>query len=187
LKEIFLNHELGEIYHLHLTRTAPGPVRPDVNCMWDLASHDISILQYLLGKYPTEVSAVGQSYLQKNIEDIAIISLKYPKDIFVSICVSWFYPNKVRKMVIIGSEKSAIFDDMEKGEKLKLFSKDGKISIPNVIPSEPLKNECIHFLDCIKKGNKPLTDGEVGLEVVKILEFAQKSLENGGNFIRVKL
>jgi predicted dehydrogenase len=187
LKEIISSNQLGKIFHFNFTRCAPGPVRSDVNCIFDLAPHDVSIIQYLLDKNPIEVCAVGQSYLQKNIEDVAFISLKYPDDIFVNISVSWFYPNKVRKAIVIGNERLAIFDDTEKIEKLRLFSKEGNVVIPDVLPSEPLKNECAHFIDCLRHGNKPLTDGKMGLDVVKILEYAQDSIEKNSKFIKVKI
>ena len=197
LKEYVYNGDLGDIYYLHFSRTGLGPIRKDVNAMWDLAPHDISMLLYLLEDMPIEVSAKGQSYLQEGVEDVVFMTLRFPKNILASIHVSWLDPYKIRRVTVVGSKRMAVFDDVNKLETLKIFDKgidrygeksyadygefqlsirDGDVHIPKIEMSEPLKNQCKHFLECIQERKKPLTNGEEGLKVVKILEDAQESL-----------
>jgi len=205
LKELIESGELGEIYYLYLTRTGLGPVRNDVNVLWDLASHDISILLYLIKTKPTQVSAVGSSYLQANIEDVAFMTLSFPHNIIANIHVSWLDAVKIRKTTIIGSKKMVVFDDTESLERVKIFGQGlsfapltsygefrlllrrGDIHIPNVKVEEPLKIECQHFLDCIQSNAKPRTDGREGIKAIKILEKAQESLEHSGKLIELRL
>jgi len=200
LKDHIKNGELGDIHYLHSVRTGLGPIRKDVNTLWDLAPHDISILLYLLEKKPVWVSAIGQAYIQKGIEDVVFLNLLFPKNILASVHVSWLDPIKVRKLTVVGSRKMAIFDDVENFERFKIFDKgfsleepyshsygefrlrlrEGDIYIPKTDATEPLKIECAHFLDCIREERIPKTDGEKGREVVAILEAAQASLSNNG-------
>ena len=208
LKEYVSSGDLGHIYYLHFSRTGLGPIRKDTNAMWDLAPHDISMLLYLTGDLPLQVSATGQSYLQQGIEDVVFLTLTMPHNILASIHVSWLDPYKIRNVTVVGSERMAVFDDINKIETLKIFDKgvqrfgeksyaeygefqlsvrDGDIVIPKIEMSEPLKNQCLHFLECIKEGKQPLTDGQEGLKVVKILEAGQESLHNNGQAVKVRL
>lgn len=199
LKEYIKNGTLGEIHYLSFVRTGLGPVRKDVNAMWDLAPHDISILNYLLESTPSKVSARGEWYIQQGIEDVVFLNLKFENKILANIHASWLNPQKVRQVTVVGSKKMAVFDDVSQTEKLVLFDKgvqkeytyasygefqlklrSGDILIPDIKMTEPLKNECIHFIECIKNNKKPITDGRSGLEVVRILEMAQESLKNAG-------
>jgi len=204
LKKYISNGDIGNVYYIHASRTGLGPIRNDVNAMWDLAPHDISIILYLLDSEPSNVIARGQSFLQEGKEDVVFMTLEFPNKIIANIHVSWLDPQKVRKVTVVGSKKMAVFDDTENLERLKIFDKgatihkpaesygefrlllrDGDIHIPKVDTTEPLKKEALHFLECIKERKKPLTDGEDGLKVVKILEAAQKSLKNNGKTVDV--
>ncbi len=207
LKGYISNGDLGDIYYLHLSRTSLGPIRKDTNAMWDLAPHDISMLLYLTGEMPLDVSARGQSYLRKGIEDVVFLTLTVPGNILANIHVSWLDPCKVREVKVVGSERMAMFDDVDKAEPLRIFDKgvqmfgekshadygefqlsvrDGNILIPEVEMTEPLKNQCLHFLECIKERKKPLSDGEEGLKIVRILEAAQESLVNDCKAVTVE-
>jgi len=197
---------VGEVYYLTSTRTNLGPIRKDVNVVWDLAPHDISILSYLLDCQPFAVRAVGARKLRNTREDVAFITLKYPRDIIANIHVSWIDPNRVRQVVVVGSNRRIIFDDLNPVEKIRVFEKavscsgvdsdsfgefvlsirDGDIISPRIEGTEPLKNLCSEFLECIEKGTQPLADGNNGLEVVKVLAAAQLSLESDGEVMEVK-
>ena len=204
IREIIKKGKLGKIYYLHSKRTNLGPLRQDVSAMWDLAPHDISIFSYLLDAKPIEVIAKGQDYLQKSKEDVAFITLTYPKRIIANIHVSWLDPRKVRETTIVGTRKMLLFDDLHQKEPIKIYDKrvmkkkykydydtfrefqmiikDGeKLEAPKIKPEEPLKIECRHFLRCIHSGLSPLTGGENGCEVVKVLQAVQKSLKENGS------
>ena len=185
---------------MHSTRTNLGPIRNDVNAIWDLAPHDVSIFDYLLEAQPLWVSAVGSRLLGNSKEDVGFITLAYPGDVIGNIHVSWADPNKVREVVAVGSRRRIVFDDLNNLERVRIFEKgvspsmveadsfgefrflvrDGDIISPKIEPSEPLKNQCSHFLDCIEKGMRPLTDGQNGLEVVRVMEAVQESLRQRG-------
>lgn len=208
LKEYISSGYLGNIYYMHFDRTGLGPIRNDVNVIWDLAPHDISIMLYLLdnvikGKSIT-VTAKGKSYLREDIEDIAFITLDLPEKIVANIHLSWLDPIKVRKVTVVGDKRMAIFDDTNNLELLKIFDsgvveqlssygefrlslRKGDILIPIVEMSEPLKNEAQHFLECVRKGGSPKTSGIDGLRVIQILEAAQLSLKRNGAPIKLEL
>jgi predicted dehydrogenase len=199
LKEYISNGELGKIYYMHFTRTGLGPIRHDASALWDLASHDVYIAQYLLDKTPIKVSATGKSYIQKNVDDIVFLTLEFPQKVLVHIHASWLDPHKVRAVTVIGDKKMAVFDDVSQTEKIKIFSKsiqkfpepknygefqlaimNGEILIPKIDLSEPLKNQAQHFIDCIESRKRPNTDGTRGMKVVSVLEAAEKSIAKGG-------
>jgi predicted dehydrogenase len=197
LKEIIQSGELGEIYYLYSQRVNLGKIRKDENALWSFAPHDLSIIMYLLEMEPESVSARGQAYLQKGIEDVAFVNLQFPNKIMAQIQLSWLDPHKIRKTTVVGSKKMAVFDDMEATEMLKIYDKGvsnsqfapygealslrfGDISIPYIKMTEPLKLECQHFLDCIKNNQTPRSDGHDGLRVVKVLQAAQESLDKSG-------
>ena len=174
--------ELGNIKYIYSIRVAPGPVRnnDEVNALWDLAPHDISIFLYLLGKEPTEIKAFSSNFLRKDIIDSASFILKF-NEIIAETHVRWWDAEKIRKFTVIGDKKIAVFDEAST-EKLKIYSKrveinNGKTKIidegmfaPNLDTTSPLEIQCRHFLNCIKNNKKPLTDGKNGYNVVKILE-----------------
>ena len=182
LKELMDSKELGNIKYIYSIRVAPGPVRnnDEVNALWDLAPHDISIFLYLLGKEPTEIKAFSSNFLRKDIIDSASFILKF-NEIIAETHVRWWDAEKIRKFTVIGDKKIAVFDEAST-EKLKIYSKrveinNGKTKIidegmfaPNLDTTSPLEIQCRHFLNCIKNNKKPLTDGKNGYNVVKILE-----------------
>jgi len=200
LKDLVDKGDLGQIYYLDSARLNLGLFSRDLNVLWDLAPHDISILLYLLGKLPVAVSAHGTQCVFPGIHDVAYINMIFPDNIMAHIHVSWLDPCKVRRVTVVGSKKMAVYNDVESLEKIKIYDKGidhpeyinnygefqfsyryGDILIPNIRFTEPLKTECQHFLDCIKHNTKPCSCGEVGLNVVKVLEAAQKSLVNSGH------
>lgn len=197
----YISHgDLGRIYYLYAQRTNLGPIRQDVNALWDLAPHDVSIFSYLLDAVPRWVSAVGARVLGNGRDDVGFISLGYQEGIIGHAHVSWADPHKVREVVVVGSDKRVVFNDLdaqamvqvfEKGVKCaepngggygkhQLLMRDGDIVIPKIEVSEPLKNQSSHFLECITQGRRPLTDGTNGLEVVRVMEAADHSMHLGG-------
>ncbi len=204
LRELIQKGQCGRIYYLHSERTNLGPFRNDVNAVWDLATHDISIFNYLLGSNPREVSARGGKYLQKNLEDVAFISLAYPKNVLVNIHVSWLDPRKVRQMTVVGDKKMMIWDDLDNVGPVKIYdrqvvqkyfyesfgefyllAKEGTITIPKIDLYEPLKAQAVHFFECVQKRRQPISDGNSGLEVIRVLSAIQKSLEKRGAPVRL--
>ena len=202
VKEYVAAGEVGEVYYLYSQRTSLGPIRSDVNAIWDLAPHDIAILNYLLGQTPAWVSAVGASPVGSGLEDVGFITLGYPGGIVGHIHVSWADPNKVRQVVVVGSEKRVVFNDMDSLERVRVFEKgvkriddsksatygehtlhlrDGAIMSPPIPSLEPLKNQCGSFIHAIRGREAPVTDGAQGREVVRVLEAVDKSVAlNGG-------
>ncbi|MCK4351994.1 Gfo/Idh/MocA family oxidoreductase [candidate division WOR-3 bacterium] len=210
LKDYIKRGELGNIYYVYSQRLNLGIVRNDINAMWNLAPHDISILLYLFDSLPISVSAKGAFYLQKDIEDIVFMTLTFSKNIIAHIHVSWLDPNKVRKMTVVGNKKMIVYDDVSENAKIQVYDKGitkksiktflgeydtfakfqlikraGDVLLPKVAFAEPLKVECSHFIECIELNKKPLTDGENGVEVVKVLESAQESLKSKGREIPI--
>jgi predicted dehydrogenase len=200
VKEIISNGELGEIYYINGTRVNLGLFQPDINVVWDLAPHDISILLYILGLVPEKVSARGGMYVQrkKGIHDVAYLSIYFPNGVLADIRVSWLDPCKIRRYTVVGSEKMLVYDDIAE-EKILIYDKG--VDVPaysdtveefhlsyrygDVLPypvewNEPLRVECQHFLQCIREGTEPRSSGKVGLRVDRVLEAAQRSLLNGG-------
>ncbi len=198
LKKYIESGELGEIYYLDAARLNLGLFQRDSNVLWDLAPHDISILLYLLGQTPISVSAQGMPCVFDGIFDVAYMNLIFPDRIPAYIHVSWLDPCKVRRVTVVGSKKMIVYNDMENEQKLKIYDKgvesptytngfgefqcnyrSGDIIIPNIRISEPLRQECQHFLDSISNNTKPCSSGVEGLNVVKILEAAEHSIKNG--------
>ncbi|HOO55697.1 MAG TPA: Gfo/Idh/MocA family oxidoreductase [bacterium] len=197
LRSLIDKGELGRIYYLYSQRLNLGLIRTHENSLWSLAPHDISILLYLLDEDPASVSATGASYIQDGIEDTVFLHLKFSDRKMAHVHVSWLDPNRVRKITVVGQNKMAVFDDVEPVDKIKIFDKGvksptyssygeslslrfGDINIPHIEMTEPLRIECRHFIDCINNGQKPATDADYGLKVVRVLEAAHKSLKTGG-------
>ncbi len=197
LKEVVDSKELGQTYYLHAERTNLGPVRKDVNSVFDLASHDIAIFNFLLGARPKVVSAVGRGYLQPQVEDVAFVSLEYPGGVMAHIHVSWLDPKKVRQITVVGSKKMATWNDLASTGPVEIFSKrierepyykdygefhllakDGEVVIPAVKAEEPLKRQAEHFMNSILHRTQPIADGKNGLEVVETLEAIQTLLDS---------
>ena len=204
LKKLIEHGELGNIYYLYSQRVNLGVIRNDENALWSLGPHDVSMVLYLLGQVPSHISTQGQSFLQEKVEDVVFLTLYFPSKTFAQIQMSWLDPHKERKLTIVGDKKMVVFDDMQPVEKIKIFDKgitwkvdysnygeflsirNGDIYIPYVMPEEPLKIECQHFIDCIKNGKVPRSDGKEGSKVVKVLEAAEKSLRQGGSLVSLK-
>ena len=207
VKACIEQEELGRIYYLHARRTNLGPIRRDVNAIWDLAPHDVSIFNYFLNDTPQWVSATGSKVLHNCREDVGFISLGYADGIVGHIHVSWAEPNKVREVVVVGSNRRIVFDDLNNTEKVRIFEKgivlapseapsygeyhflvrDGDIISPRVEVSEPLKNQCSHFVECVIQGLQPLTNGKVGLEVVRVMEAIDQSVNLRGTPVELNV
>ena len=207
LKELVATEEIGAIYYMYARRTGLGPIRMDVNAIWDLAPHDISIFLYLLDAVPLWASAVGARVLRNVREDVGFISLGFPGGIIGHIHVSWADPKKVREVVVVGSDKRLVFDDVDALERVRIFEKgvkstelsgepttfgehslmlrDGAIISPPVPILEPLKHQCGHFIHCIRRGEQPLTDAAQGQAVVRVMEAVIESVERSGTPVRV--
>src|SRR3989338_7645847 len=189
---------LGNIYYIYSTRVNLGKIREEENALWSLTAHDISVAMYLLEQMPIEVAATGNAYLRKNIHDVVFVTLNFNNNIMCHIHASWLDPHKIREFTVVGSKKMIVFDDMNSSEKLRLYDKgvdvqndtctyetfltvrQADIYIPKIDMIEPLKLECQHFLDCIKKGQEPQSNGKNGLDCLKVLTAAQESLMSNG-------
>ncbi|NNL77788.1 MAG: Gfo/Idh/MocA family oxidoreductase [Desulfobacterales bacterium] len=199
VKEIVLQGELGELQYISTRRLNLGLFQTDINVTWDLAPHDISIILYILDQVPVSVNCQGKAHINPEIEDVTNLTLNFENGGFATIQSSWLDPNKIREMTFVGSKKMLVYNDLEPNEKIKIYDKRvetpphydtfaefhyayhyGDIYSPYIKQYEPLKVECQHFLDCIKSGEKPLSGGPEGLQVVQILEAASKSLKNDG-------
>jgi len=198
--------DLGEIYYVSITRVNLGIFQKDVNVVWDLAPHDIAMLNHLFGATPKVVSATGHCYVQKDkgIEDVAFLTLEYPGQQIAHIHVSWLDPNKIREMTFVGSRKMLVYDDVSMTEKIKVYDKgveiqphydnfgefqltlrSGDIHAPRVDMVEPLKIEAQHFIDVIKGEAESVSSGQHGLEVVEALEKACLSIKDDGQPIEL--
>lgn len=199
LKEMIDAGELGEIRYVDAIRVGLGLFHPSLNVVWDLAPHDLAIFLHLLGESPTSVSTRGISCVQDSIEDVAYMTLMFPSGILAHSRMSWLDPCKTRKITVVGSRKMVVYDDLEAHEKLKVYDKRvsairetdtfgdyqfsyhyGAIVSPYIHFEEPLRVECLHFLECVLERRQPLTDGRNGVEIVQIIEAAQRSLRQGG-------
>ncbi len=199
MKEVIDSGEMGDIYYAYSQRVNLGKIRKEENALWSFAPHDISVILYLFNEEPDRVSCEGESYLQKDVEDVVFLHLHFKDKKMAHIQLSWLDPQKIRKTTIVGSRKMMVFDDMDSSEKIRIYDKGADINqgeyvsydemiklrdkgyiAPELDLKEPLVNECRHFVDCIEKNEKPLTDGRNGLRVVRVLNAAQKSLENKG-------
>ena len=201
LRELVTSGELGQrLYYLFARRTNLGPIRSDVNAVLDLASHDVSIYNFLLDATPTEVSAVGKSFLQPGIQDVSFITLQYPNDVVGSIHVSWLDPKKIRDITVVGDRRMAIWDDLgtmgpvmvfDKGVTKKpreyanygefqLLAREGDVTVPRVPPQEPLKAQATAFVEALEDPTKLRSGGRVGADVVKVLAALNESMERGG-------
>lgn len=199
MKSLVEAGELGEVFYVSSTRVNLGLFQEDINVIWDLAPHDISILNYILGREPVTVSTFARSYIRPGIEDVAFVALQYPKGVVAHIHVSWLDPCKIRRTTLVGSKKMLVYDDTSALEKIRVYDKGvtiqphydtfgefqlsyrfGDIIVPKINDVEPLKVECAHFVECIRNGKSPKSDGRAGLAVVKVVERACESAKLGG-------
>lgn len=200
LKQYLDDGTLGRIYYMAATRTNLGPLRRDVNALYDLGSHDVSIFDYLLNSRPREVAAWGECYLQHDIEDVAFACLEYADKTLCHMHVSWLNPRKERTLVVVGAQKMAVWDDTSPLEMIRLYDKwwmeepfydsfgqfqlalrDADVLIPRLKAEEPLKMQDQHFVECVQSRSKPLTDGVFARNVVHTIEVLQRSLRRGGS------
>jgi predicted dehydrogenase len=200
IKEIVDRGELGEIRYICARRLNLGLFQKDINVAWDLAPHDISIILHLLGEQPRSINCRGSAHVTPGVEDVTSMSLTFRNDRSAIIHSSWLDPRKVREMTIVGSKRMIVYDDVAQQEKIRIFDARveqpphydtfaefhyayhyGDTYAPYLKQEEPLKTECQHFLDCIQHGKEPLTSGQQGLELVRILEVSSESLKLGGS------
>jgi predicted dehydrogenase len=199
MKELIESRELGEIYYVSSVRVNLGLFQEDINVIWDLAPHDISIMNFLFGCDPVTVCTHAKSYIRAGIEDVAFLVLQYPNNMIAHIQVSWLDPCKIRRTTLVGSNKMLVYDDTSTLEKIRVYDKGvsiqphydtfgefqlayrfGDIIVPKINDVEPLKSECGHFVECIINGTVPRSDGRAGLMVVKVAERACESAKLGG-------
>jgi predicted dehydrogenase len=189
---------------LSFQRLNLGPYRSDVNVVWDLAPHDISILQFLLDQAPKGVNAQAQAFLKKDNEDVATAVLHFEDGVVAFINDSWLDPHKVRRGTVVGSRKMLVYDDTSMQEKIKIFDKGidapaqystfgefhfayryGDIHTPRIDEREPLQVECQHFLDCIRGNSAVRSDGWSGARVVQVLEAITESIRQNGSYVPI--
>ncbi|MEJ2209203.1 MAG: Gfo/Idh/MocA family oxidoreductase [Anaerolineae bacterium] len=203
IKDLIGEGQIGQVYYLYSNRVNLGRVQSDINALWSIAPHDVSIALLLLDQLPEEVSARGACYLNGEVEDVVFMTMFFPGGVMAHVQASWLDPSKVRRMTIVGSEKMILYDDVASEGKVRIYDKgvyrkgdsiygefqyklhSGDIYIPKIDMSEPLRNECAHFVECVRSGSTPRTDGENGLRVVRVLEAAQRSLSRGGETVRL--
>ena len=193
LKELVDSRELGDqIYYIYGNRLNLGKLRADENALWSLGAHDVSVVLYLAEEEPWEVSAHGESYVQEGVEDVVFCFMRFPSGLSAHLHLSWLDPHKERRFTVVGSRRMATFDDMAVEGKLKVFDKGfdqgsrgygeyitrtGDIFSPSIPNLEPLRLECEHFVECVRTGRRPRSDGLSGLRVVRVLEELQRSLD----------
>ena len=190
LRRLIQSGDLGKIYCVEAERVNLGLFRQDINVIWDLAPHDISILLYLLGKKPESIKVQAHAHLQSHIEDVAHLDLEFAGGMNAHIHVSWLHPCKIRRVTVIGDARMVVYDDTNQAEMIKIYNKgadvhadpgvsyrNGEITIPYIDWIEPLHLECEDFANAIRTGTQPRANGKVGLEVVRILAEAEEALE----------
>lgn len=203
IQELLDAGALGELFYIYSNRVNLGRVQTDINALWSIAPHDVSILLALLKTMPLSVSAHGATYVNPGVEDVVFALLNFPNNVVGHIHASWLDPSKTRQMTLVGSEKMIVYDDVDPEAKLKIYDKgvykrgdafgefqlrvrSGDIAIPKIDLTEPLRYECAHFIECVRENKTPRTDGENGVRVVRVLEAATESLKRGGALVRLE-
>jgi predicted dehydrogenase len=192
LKELIAGDELGALYYVYGNRLNLGKLRAEENALWSLGAHDVSVILHLIGEEPVECSAHGESYVRAPVQDVVFCFLRFPSGIVAHLHLSWLDPHKERRLTVVGARRMATFDDMLLDGKLTVYDKgfdedahtwgeyitrSGESFSPQITNAEPLRIECEHFIDCIRQGATPRSDGHSGLRVVRVLERLQHSLE----------
>jgi predicted dehydrogenase len=201
LKQLVDSGDLGDqIYYIYGNRLNLGKLRADENALWSLGAHDVSVVLHLAGEEPTEAVAHGESYVRDGVEDVVFCFMRFPSGISAHLHLSWLDPHKERRFTVVGSRRMATFDDMALEGKLTIYDKGfdedargygeyitraGDIFSPRILNAEPLRLECEHFVECIRRGLRPRSDGESGLRVVRVLEQLQRSLDASRREARV--
>jgi predicted dehydrogenase len=201
IRELVDDGSIGDVYYFDSTRVNLGLFQYDVNVLWDLAVHDLSIMEYVIPQKPVAVSATGLAHVPGRSENVAFLTMFFDAALIAHVHVNWLSPIKVRKTLLGGSKKMIVYDDMEQSEKIKVYDKGitlkdngsrekvyevmvgyrmGDMWAPNLEVTEALKIEAAHFVKCVEEGKTPITDGEAGLRVVEILEAASASLKDRG-------
>ena len=199
LRDLIVEGDLGDVLYIDAVRAGLGLFHPRLNVVWDLAPHDVSIAAFLLGAAPVSVAARGAACLNETLEDVVYLTMTFPGDVLYHVRLSWLDPSKTRRTTVIGSQKMAVYDDVEPLEKLRVYDKRvdsirrtdtfgefqfayhyGNVVIPHLRFEEPLRLECLHFAECIASGTRPRTDAANGVMVVETIEAAQRSLALGG-------
>jgi predicted dehydrogenase len=185
LEEIAASGELGDIHYIYSHRLNLGKLRADENALWSLGAHDVSVVLHLAGEEPDFVEARGEAYMRPPVEDVVFCFMRFPSGLSAHLHLSWLDPHKTRSFTLVGSRRMATFDDMELERKVTVYDKgfdepagsygeyitrSGDIWSPRVANREPLRLECEHFIECIRDGRRPRTDGEAGLRVVRVLD-----------------
>ena len=194
LKELIYGGELGTLYYLYGNRLNLGKLRADENALWSLGAHDVSVVLRLIGEEPDQCDARGASYVREGVQDVVFCYLRFPSGIVAHLHLSWLDPHKERRLTVVGAKRMATFDDMLIEGKLTIYDKgfdedsrswgeyiarSGDVFSPRLPNSEPLRIECEHFVECIRTGATPRSDGHSGLRVVRVLEQLQRSLDGG--------
>jgi predicted dehydrogenase len=192
LKELLDGGELGSLYYVYGNRVNLGQLRAEENALWSLGAHDVSIVLRLIGEEPVECSAHGESYVRGGVQDVVFCYLRFPSGQVAHLHLSWLDPHKERRITVVGSKRMATFDDMRTEGKLTVYDKGfdedanswgeyitraGESFSPRLANAEPLRLECEHFIDCIREGRTPRSDGHSGLRVVRVLEALQHALD----------
>jgi len=205
IRELLLRDELGEVFYYDSTRSSLGLFQSDVNVIWDLAVHDISIIQYILDEDPVAVSATGSCHVVGSPENMAHITLFFESKCVAHVSVNWLSPIKVRQTFVGGSKKMIVYDDLEPTEKIKVYDKGitlnvpsedahqfrigyraGDMWAPHIATKEALQTEVEHFIDCVRSGARPVSDGASGLRVIEVLEAASRSIADQGKPVMLK-
>jgi predicted dehydrogenase len=205
MREIIVSGQLGQIYYYDAVRVNLGLFQHDVNVIWDLAIHDLSIMDYVLPERPVAVSATGISHIPGQPENVAYITLFFASPQIAHVHVNWLTPVKVRHTLIGGSEKMILYDDLEPSEKLKVYDKGirvtpgledvyrmlvsyrlGDMWAPRLDTTEALQTEALHFIDCVENARQPETDGPAGLRMINMIEAAETSLRDRGRLVEIK-
>lgn len=197
--------EIGDLRYIYCRRVNLGRIRREENALWSLGPHDVSIILQLLRADPLEVVAVGESWLQPEVVDVVFLTLRFSRDQIAHIHLSWLDPHKERKVTVVGSHRMVTFDDVHPTEKIRIYDKgidrreeyatfaeflsirDGEIRIPAISNAEPLALEAAHFIECVSGRTRPRTDVTEGVRVVRVLEAAQRSMEAGGERVRLNI
>jgi predicted dehydrogenase len=200
IKQLIDTGEIGRLYYYDSVRVNLGLIQHDVSVIWDLAAHDVSIMDYLIPAAPRAVSAVGAAHLPGQMADVAYLTVLFDNNLLAHFHVNWLSPVKLRQVLIGGDRRMVLYDDIQPTEKVKVYDRgiswsedpnearhealvsyrSGDVHAPKLDPTEALRTECEHFIECVRSGRTPISDGRAGLRTVRILAAAQRSLANGG-------
>ena len=209
IKEIVQSGDLGDLLYFDATRINLGLFQNDINVVWDLAPHDLSIMDFVIDRQPTAISALGSSHIERGIENIAYLVMLFPDEFIAHFHFNWLSPVKIRHTLIAGSRKMVVFDDIEPTEKIRVYDsgvtathndsedereaayrtlvsyRTGDVWVPKLDSTEALRYVCREFLAAINEKRAPLTDGSAGVRVVRLLEAAQQSIASGGAAVKI--